>query len=73
MFFKVVLDIISMVSKPTKPTGCFESVGLWSIRVQLVGLLDWARSSRPSGPSVRNIIKRRIGEKRNYLIDQAYY
>ena len=51
----VLLEIkASVVSRPTRPTEGFESVGLWSIGFESVGLLDWARSSRPNRPSFRN-------------------
>lgn len=46
-----------------RPTKGFESVGLWSIASQSVGILDWARSSRPGRPSVRSFLETRIGEE----------
>lgn len=51
-----------MVSKQTRPTKGFKSVGLWSIEFESVGLLDWAWSSRPNRLSVRNSLKREIKE-----------
>ena len=43
----------SVVSSPTRPTGCFESVGL-------LKFLNWARSS---GPSLRNIPRKKKLER----------
>lgn len=34
-----------VVDSPTRPTGGFDSVGIWSIGFQSFGLLDWAQSS----------------------------
>ena len=56
-------SVTSVVSRPTRPTEGFESVGLRSIGFQSVGLLDWTRSSRLSRPSVRNSSKKEFEER----------
>ena len=53
----------SVVRNPNRPTGGFEScrsMVYWISVGRSVGLLDWVRSSRPSRPNVRNILREKI-------------
>lgn len=65
-------DSVWSVVRP-RPTEGFESVGLWSIASQSVGLLDWPglvdQVDRVLGVS----LKRELERKRDYLVDQAYF
>lgn len=50
---------LRIISRPVQPTKGFKSVCLWSIKFELVGLLDWARFSKPNILNIRNSLKKK--------------
>lgn len=65
---KLARNTKNMINKPTYLTKGFELVDFWFIRFELVGLLDWTRSSTLNRLSIRNSLKREIKKKIKYSL-----